>query len=79
MIAETISLDEEAAVETDAARPVTDRKARMQDISAMARLINSYANNGNMMPRNENEMAESVRDYTGEENGGRMAGCAARQ
>lgn len=77
MIAETISLDEEAAVETDAARPVTVRKARMQDISAMARLINSYANNGIMLPRNELDLAESVRDFTVAEIDGRLAGCAA--
>ena len=58
MIAETITLDEEAAMEIDAAKLVTIRKARMQDISGMARLINSYANNGIMLPRNELDLAE---------------------
>jgi len=77
MIAETISLDEGAAVEEDATRPVTIRKARMQDISAMARLINSYANNGIMLPRNELDLAEGVRDFTVAEIDGALAGCAA--
>lgn len=77
MIAETISLDEGAAVEEDATRPVTIRKARMQDISAMARLINSYANNGIMLPRNELDLAEGVRDFTVAEIDGHLAGCAA--
>ncbi|MBN8734112.1 MAG: N-acetyltransferase [Acidobacteria bacterium] len=77
MIAETISLDEGSAVEEDATRPVAIRKARMQDISAMARLINSYANNGIMLPRNELDLAEGVRDFTVAEIDGQLAGCAA--
>ena len=77
MIAETISLDEGSAMEEDAARPVAIRKARMQDISAMARLINSYANNGIMLPRNELDLAEGVRDFTVAEIDGKLAGCAA--
>jgi len=77
MIAETISLDEGSAVEEDATRPVAIRKARMQDISAMARLINSYANNGIMLPRNELDLAEGVRDFTVAEIDGKLAGCAA--
>jgi amino-acid N-acetyltransferase len=77
MIAETITLDEEAAMEIDTAKLVTIRKARMQDISAMARLINSYANNGIMLPRNELDLAEGVRDFTVAEIGGDIVGCAA--
>ncbi|MBK7927229.1 MAG: N-acetyltransferase [Bryobacterales bacterium] len=77
MIAETISLDEGSAVEEDSTRPVAIRKARMQDISVMARLINSYANNGIMLPRNELDLAEGVRDFTVAEIDGKLAGCAA--
>jgi amino-acid N-acetyltransferase len=40
------------------------RKARMQDIPAMARLINDYAAQEIMLPRNEMELAESIRDFS---------------
>ena len=43
---------------------VTVRKARMQDIPAMARLINDYAAQEIMLPRNEMELAESIRDFS---------------
>jgi amino-acid N-acetyltransferase len=39
------------------------RKAKMQDIPAMARLINDYAAQEIMLPRNEMELAESIRDF----------------
>lgn len=55
----------------------TVRKARMQDISAMAALINGYARDGVMLPRNELDLAEGIRDFAVAELGGRIAGCAA--
>lgn len=57
---------------------MTARKATMTDIPAMLALINGYARDGIMLPRNEFELAEGIRDFTVlEEGGGRIAGCAA--
>jgi amino-acid N-acetyltransferase len=56
---------------------VSVRKARLQDIPAIARLINDYASQGIMLPRNEMELAESIRDFTVAETGGELAGCGA--
>jgi amino-acid N-acetyltransferase len=56
---------------------VTVRKARLQDIPAIARLINDYASQGIMLPRNEMELAESIRDFTVAERDGQIAGCGA--
>lgn len=55
----------------------TVRKARMQDISAMAALINSYARDGIMLPRNELDLAEGIRDFLVAEQDGQITGCAA--
>jgi amino-acid N-acetyltransferase len=56
---------------------VSVRKARLQDIPAIARLINDYASQGIMLPRNEMELAESIRDFTVAELNGELAGCGA--
>lgn len=53
------------------------RKASMQDIPDLLTLINSYANQGIMLPRTEFELAESIRDFTLATIGGQPAGCAA--
>ncbi len=57
------------------------RKARMQDIPGMARLINDYAAQEIMLPRNEMELAESIRDFSvaelAQEGGGEIIGCVA--
>jgi amino-acid N-acetyltransferase len=57
--------------------PTTVRKARMQDIGAMAALINGYAREGTMLPRNELDLAEGIRDFVVAEQDGRISGCAA--
>ncbi|MFN7921821.1 MAG: N-acetyltransferase [Bryobacteraceae bacterium] len=53
------------------------RKATMNDIPDLLTLINSYANQGIMLPRTEFELAESIRDFTVAVVAGRTAGCAA--
>ena len=53
------------------------RKATMKDIPAMLELINGYARDGIMLPRNEFELSEGVRDFTVIEDGGEILGCAA--
>jgi amino-acid N-acetyltransferase len=49
----------------------------MKDIPAMLALINGYARDGIMLPRNEFELAEGVRDFTVIEQDGAVTGCAA--
>lgn len=53
------------------------RKARMGDIAAISSLINGYAREGIMLPRNEFELAEGIRDFTVVLDGERFVGCAA--
>jgi len=53
------------------------RKARMGDIASMLELINDYARQGIMLPRNEFELSEGVRDFTVLVEGERVMGCAA--
>src|SRR4051812_19039793 len=53
------------------------RKARMQDIPGMARLINDYAAQEIMLPRNEMELAESIRDFSVADMAGEIVGCVA--
>ena len=53
------------------------RKAKMADIPAMLALINGYARDGIMLPRNEFELSENLRDFTVVEDGSRLLGCAA--
>ncbi len=53
------------------------RKAKMQDIPALLRLINGYARDGIMLPRNEFELSEGIRDFTVACLEDRLAGCAA--
>lgn len=56
---------------------MTLRKAVMADIPAMLALINAYARDGIMLPRNEFEISEGIRDFTVALEGGSLLGCAA--
>lgn len=52
-------------------------KARMADIPGILDLINGYARQGIMLPRNEFELSEGIRDFTVLRDGGKVLGCAA--
>jgi amino-acid N-acetyltransferase len=56
---------------------LTVRKARMSDLPAMLDLINGFARQGIMLPRNEFELSESIRDFSVVELDGQVVGCAA--
>jgi len=56
---------------------MTLRKARMSDIPGILRLINGYAAQGLMLPRNGFELAENIRDFTVAVSGDAVHGCAA--
>lgn len=48
----------------------------MTDIPALLALINGYARQGIMLPRNEFELSEGIRDFTVVADGDHIAGCA---
>jgi amino-acid N-acetyltransferase len=56
---------------------MTLRKAGMADIPGILNLINGYARQGIMLPRNEFELSEGIRDFTVVLDGDRLLGCAA--
>lgn len=53
------------------------RKASMEDIPQLLRLINGYAGQGVMLPRTEFEISENLRDFSVIHAADRPAGCAA--
>jgi amino-acid N-acetyltransferase len=56
---------------------LTARKATLRDIPALLQLINSYAAQGIMLPRNEFEISENIRDFTVAYAGAQLLGCGA--
>lgn len=52
-------------------------KARIEDVPAMHRLINDFANRGDMLPRALSQIYENLRDYFVIRDGEVVAGCAA--
>ncbi len=56
----------------------TVRKATLADVRPMAKLIQRYADTTVMLPRNEFELAEHVRDFMiAVDESGELAGCGA--
>jgi len=52
-------------------------KARIEDVPAMHRLINDFANRGDMLPRALSQIYENLRDYFVIREGDAVIGCAA--
>jgi amino-acid N-acetyltransferase len=52
-------------------------KAKIPDIPEMHRLINHFANRGEMLPRPLSELYENIRDFFVIREGDRVIGCAA--
>jgi amino-acid N-acetyltransferase len=53
------------------------RRATLRDIPFLLKLINGYAAQQVMLPRNELEMAENIRDFLAAYDGERLVGCGA--
>ena len=53
------------------------RKAGMQDIPNLLRLINGYATEGIMLSRTEFELSENMRDFTVAYDKNTLVGCGA--
>jgi amino-acid N-acetyltransferase len=59
------------------AKNSTLRKAKVSDVSQMADLINSYAAQGEMLPKSLNQIYQSLRDFMVVEESGQIVGCGA--
>jgi len=53
------------------------RKAKIEDIKEIQKLINSFAKQDLMLPRSLNELYENIRDFWVIEEGKKISGCAA--
>jgi amino-acid N-acetyltransferase len=53
------------------------RRARVSDVPAMQRLINTFADRNEMLPRSLSEIYESIRDYLVVDSHGEIVGCCA--
>jgi len=53
------------------------RKAKISDIKELHKLINFYAERGEMLPRSLNELYENIRDFLVFEEKGEILGCCA--
>ena len=53
------------------------RRARVSDVGAIHKLINSFAGRDEMLPRSLNELYENLRDFFVIENGDDVVGCCA--
>lgn len=55
----------------------TIRKARISDVPALQKLINGFADRGDLLHRSLNELYENIRDYYVAHEDGRIVGCCA--
>jgi len=53
------------------------RKARINDVPEMQKLINSFADRGELLPRSLNQLYEDIRDFLVLEEDGRILGTCA--
>lgn len=53
------------------------RKAKIQDIKKIQKLINEFAKKGEMLPRSLNELYENIRDFFVAEEGNEIKGVCA--
>jgi len=53
------------------------RKAKVKDVSAMAKLINGYAAKSEMLPRSHHRLYQDIRDFVVAECDGQVVGCGA--
>ncbi|AXA37016.1 GCN5-related N-acetyltransferase [Candidatus Sumerlaea chitinivorans] len=53
------------------------RKARVEDVPAIQKVIHVHADRGEMLHRSLNELYETMRDFTVIEENGRIVACAA--
>jgi amino-acid N-acetyltransferase len=67
----------EACVSANATAEVLLRKATVKDVPTMARMINAFAGQGQMLPKSQHQLFQDVRDFAVAVSGDRIVGCAA--
>lgn len=55
----------------------TLRKATVKDVPAIARLINTYASQGQMLPKSHYQLYQDIRDFVVISHGDGLVGCGA--
>ncbi len=58
-------------------QPIVLRKAMIKDVPDMARIINSYASQGQMLPRSHHKLYQEIRDFVVAVVDGQVVGCGA--
>jgi amino-acid N-acetyltransferase len=53
------------------------RKAQLSDVPQIAALVNYYARRGELLPRSQEEVYESLREWVVAEENGRILGCGS--
>ena len=53
------------------------RKAVVQDVEQIQKLVNGYAKDGMMLPRSLSELYDNIRDFTVSVSGDQLLGCCA--
>lgn len=53
------------------------RKATVEDVNAIQKLVNAHADRGEMLPRSIGDICDNIRDFLVYEEGDRMIGCCA--
>jgi len=71
------SVEEETQEPLAASESVVIRQAQLSDVPALLRLINGYAAQAIMLPRNELELCECLRDFLVATEQGELVGCGA--
>ena len=58
-------------------QPIVLRKAMIKDVPDMARIINAYASQGQMLPRSHHKLYQEIRDFVVAVVDGQVVGCGA--
>jgi amino-acid N-acetyltransferase len=56
---------------------VVIRKATVRDVPTMARIINGYASQGQMLPKSHHQLYQDIRDFVVATSGEEIVGCGA--
>lgn len=75
--AQTLPRKDKTGLPQTTAQQVQIRKARVDDVPRIQKLIHIFADRGEMLHRSLNELYETMRDFTVVEENGRIVACAA--
>jgi amino-acid N-acetyltransferase len=71
-----MSMPREAVV-SQSEDQIVIRRANVKDVPAMARIINNYAAQGQMLPKSHHQLYQYIRDFMVATDQGRVIGCGA--